>query len=71
MCSYAAYCLSSTAAARVWLEQYALELYLLEQRVLLKQPYPLELYLLEQCVLSLEQRILLKQPYPLKLYVLE
>ena len=54
MCSYAAYCLSSTAAARVWLEQYALELYLLEQRVLLKRSYALELHLLEKRVL-LEQ----------------
>ena len=40
----------------MWLEQYALELYLylLEQHVLLKRPYALELHLLEQ-------RVLLKQ----------
>ena len=44
----------------MWLKQYALELYLLEQRVLLKQPYALEIYLLKQYVLSLEQHILLK-----------
>ncbi len=55
----------------MWLEQYALELYLLEQLVVLKQPYALELYLLKQCVLSLEKRILLKQPYALELYLLE
>ena len=41
-----AHCSSSSATAWVWLKQYALKLYLLEQRIVLKRPYVFKLYLL-------------------------